>query len=68
MSDPRYEPYTAPKFREYQGWTQDEATRLVRLWRTGYTGGQLAIRFGRSRSSVLGKLKRLGEIPRKSQT
>jgi hypothetical protein len=40
----------------------------VKLWRSGYTGGQLAIRFGRSRSSVLGKLKRLGEIPRKSQT
>lgn len=41
-------------------WTYAEEQMMGSLWRAGYTGGQLAEYFGKSRNAILGKLFRLG--------
>lgn len=41
-------------------WTQDEASRALMLAKAGYTGAQIGLHLGRSKSSVLTKLRRMG--------
>lgn len=41
-------------------WTRKDTAELERLWRANVTGSDIALRLGRTRSAVLGKLHRMG--------
>lgn len=40
-------------------WTDSEAEQLIKDWNDGVSSGKLAARYGRTRSSVVGMVKRL---------
>ena len=44
----------------YEGWREGEEQRAAELWLTGKSAGFIAEVLGKSRSSVLGKISRLG--------
>jgi hypothetical protein len=44
-------------------WTADEEAELVRAFQAGATLGQLALRHGRTRQAIQGRLYRLGQVP-----
>lgn len=46
-------------------WTPDNIEKLRRLWATGTTAAAIGDEFGCSRSSILGKVHRLGLAPRR---
>jgi hypothetical protein len=41
-------------------WPPDRIRRLIKLWRSGMSIGEIALKLGLSRNSVKGKLDRLG--------
>lgn len=48
----------------FRPWTADEVARMRRLWQRGWSSARIGARLGRTRNSILGKLWRVGEIPR----
>lgn len=44
----------------YEGWRGDEQDRAVEMWLAGKSAGQIASVLGKSRSSVMSKISRLG--------
>ncbi|MCQ8240555.1 GcrA family cell cycle regulator [Rhizosaccharibacter radicis] len=47
-------------FGQQQPWTDDEIALLRQLWSDGFTSGQIAARMGRSRSCIMGAVRRYG--------
>ena len=46
------------------GWSEERASRLRRLWVDGKSSGEIAEMLGVSRSSVMGKVGRMGLVRR----
>lgn len=44
------------------GWHPHELEQLVALWEAGHTGAYIAGKLGKTRCSVLGKVRRLGLV------
>ena len=44
-------------------WTAEQAAQVVQLWNAGLSASQIAVRVGKARNSVLGKIYRLGLNP-----
>lgn len=53
-------------------WTSEKDALLTRLWQQGMTSPEISERMGRSRSAILGRVRRLGigrkELVSKSST
>lgn len=43
-------------------WTEEFTDKVAKLWKEGHSAGVLAERFGLTRSSVAGKMNRLGHL------
>ena len=51
--------FIKPKAKTWKPWARDKCDELIRLYNTGYSAAEIAVKLGYTRNAVLGKLFRL---------